>query len=60
MDATAAVVKEKEQPFEIGGVSIGEPRPDEVLVKVVACGVCHTDLICRDEGRPRRPGRHEL
>lgn len=52
MEATAAVVKEKEQPFEIGGVSIGEPRPDEVLVKVVACGVCHTDLICRDQWYP--------
>lgn len=52
MDATAAVAKVKEEPFEIGRVSIGEPRADEVLVKVTACGLCHTDLICRDQWYP--------
>lgn len=52
MDATAAVVRGKEQPFEVGPVKIGEPRADEVLVKVTACGVCHTDLICRDQWYP--------
>ncbi|WP_119066476.1 NAD(P)-dependent alcohol dehydrogenase [Rubrobacter indicoceani] len=52
MDARAAVVREKEQDFAIEEVSIGEPRQDEVLVRVVACGVCHTDLICRDQWYP--------
>ncbi|AHY48262.1 Zn-dependent alcohol dehydrogenases class III (plasmid) [Rubrobacter radiotolerans] len=52
MDAKAAVVREKEQDFVIEDVRIGEPRADEVLVRVVACGVCHTDLICRDQWYP--------
>ncbi len=52
MEATAAVVRGKEQPFEVERVKIGELRADEVLVRVVACGVCHTDLICRDQWNP--------
>ena len=27
-------------------------RPDEVLVEVAAAGICHTDLICRDQWLP--------
>lgn len=49
MDVTAAVTHGKEQRFEVEQVRIDEPRADEVLVRVVACGVCHTDLICRDQ-----------
>ena len=33
-----------------------EPAPDEVLVRVTACGVCRTDLHLRDHDlAPRRP-----
>ena len=33
-------------------LELGELRPDEVLVKVAAAGVCHTDLIVRDQWYP--------
>jgi aryl-alcohol dehydrogenase len=34
--------------FEINEVDLGAPRADEVLVRVTATGVCHTDLSCAD------------
>ena len=52
MQITAAVTREKAQPFIIEEVDIEEPRPDEVLVKIVATGICHTDLIVRDQWLP--------
>ncbi|WP_322936594.1 NAD(P)-dependent alcohol dehydrogenase [Nocardioides bizhenqiangii] len=33
-----------EYGFEFTEVEIDDPRPDEVLVRVVATGLCHTDL----------------
>jgi aryl-alcohol dehydrogenase len=52
MIATAAVVESKCAPFVLQEVEIGDLRPDEVLVKVSAAGICHTDLICRDQWYP--------
>jgi aryl-alcohol dehydrogenase len=52
MRITAAVTEEKGAPFALQEVEIGELRPDEVLVKVAAAGICHTDLICRDQWYP--------
>jgi len=52
MKITAAVTREKAQPFSIEQLNIEEPRPDEVLVKVTATGICHTDLIVRDQWLP--------
>lgn len=49
MDATAAVVREKGGAFEVEEIEVGEPRADEVLVRVVATGVCHLDLTVRDQ-----------
>ncbi len=46
----AAVVREAGKPFKIENVAVGEPRHDEVVVRVVACGVCHTDIVVRDQG----------
>ena len=48
----AAVVREKSGPFLIEEVEIDEPRDHEVLVRIVGAGVCHTDLICRDQYYP--------
>lgn len=48
----AAVIREKGAPFRIEDARIGTPRHDEVLVRVVACGVCHTDLVVRDQDFP--------
>jgi aryl-alcohol dehydrogenase len=44
MQTRAAVVEAKGQPFTIAEVELDEPRDDEVLVRVVAAGLCHTDL----------------
>ncbi|HEX5090587.1 MAG TPA: NAD(P)-dependent alcohol dehydrogenase [Nocardioides sp.] len=44
MQTRAAVVEAKGQPFTIAEVELDEPREDEVLVRVVATGLCHTDL----------------
>jgi S-(hydroxymethyl)mycothiol dehydrogenase len=38
------------EPVEVVDVVIPDPGPREVVVDVIACGVCHTDLIYRDGG----------
>jgi len=48
MKITAAIVPEKFAPFVIDTVELADPRPDEVLVRVIASGMCHTDLHGRD------------
>ena len=52
MNITAAVVHEKERPFVVEEVELEEPRAGEVLVRIAGVGVCHTDLICRDQWYP--------
>ncbi|HEX3611949.1 MAG TPA: NAD(P)-dependent alcohol dehydrogenase [Sporichthyaceae bacterium] len=52
MRTTAVVCREQGKPFELEEIEIGPLREDEVLVRVVAAGVCHTDLICRDQWYP--------
>lgn len=52
MDIKAAVVREKGGPFLIEDLQLEAPSAGEVLVKVVACGICHTDLIIRDQFYP--------
>lgn len=53
--STAAVVRGKGGPFHIEDVQIGEPRADEVRVRIVASGICHTDIIVRDQVLPPGP-----
>ncbi|MFF8957993.1 alcohol dehydrogenase catalytic domain-containing protein, partial [Streptomyces sp. NPDC014894] len=49
----AAVVREKGGPFAFEGLVLDTAlRPDEVLVKVVAAGLCQTDLHVRDQHLP--------
>lgn len=52
MEIKAAIVTEKSGPFSIETVSLDDPRPDEVLVRIVGSGVCHTDLVVRDQYVP--------
>jgi aryl-alcohol dehydrogenase len=52
VNVTAAVVREQEQPFEVEELELEEPQAGEVLVRVVATGMCHTDLIVRDQWYP--------
>lgn len=48
----AAVVREKAGPFVIEDVQLEEPRENEVLVRIHGVGVCHTDLVVRDQYFP--------
>ena len=44
MRIRAAVLEEFGRPLVVQEVDLAEPGPAEVLVRLVACGVCHTDL----------------
>lgn len=44
MQVTAAVMRAINSPLAIETLELAEPRPDEVLIRVVATGVCHTDI----------------
>jgi len=46
----AAIVREAAGPFLVEEVTLAPPRPTEVLVRVVASGVCHTDMLVRNQG----------
>jgi aryl-alcohol dehydrogenase len=48
MQITAAVVRERSAPFNLEQLDLCDPRPDEVIVRVVASGMCQTDLHGRD------------
>jgi aryl-alcohol dehydrogenase len=48
MKITAAVVPARAAPFEIRQLDLSGPAADEVLVRIVASGMCHTDLHARD------------
>ncbi|MFD8494751.1 NAD(P)-dependent alcohol dehydrogenase [Amycolatopsis sp. NPDC059657] len=52
MKITAAVVDELHGPFVTREVDLAEPAPGEVLVRVVATGICHTDSITRHGDLP--------
>ena len=45
----AATIRQKGGPFQVEKLYLDEPRPDEVLVRVVAAGMCHTDMVARDQ-----------
>ena len=44
MKIRAAVLEEFGKPLVVREVDLAEPKAGEVLVRLVACGVCHTDL----------------
>lgn len=52
MEVTAAIVREEKGKFEIEKLKLAEPSDDQILVKITATGLCHTDLICRDQFYP--------
>jgi aryl-alcohol dehydrogenase len=52
MKIRAAVVEERGGDFKIVELDLEAPRADEVLVRIVGVGVCHTDLVCRDQYFP--------
>jgi aryl-alcohol dehydrogenase len=52
MKIKAAVVYEKNAPFEIKEVELAEPKDDEILTRMAGCGVCHTDESVRRQELP--------
>jgi aryl-alcohol dehydrogenase len=50
--ATAAIFEKLSAPLRIADVEVDSPGPGEVLVRVVAAGVCHTDAMARDGDMP--------
>jgi aryl-alcohol dehydrogenase len=52
MKVHAAVAREARGPFTLEELELDEPHAGEVLVRVVAVGLCHTDLSARDAALP--------
>src|SRR5215211_8837913 len=48
MKTRAAVAFEAKQPLEIVELDLDGPRPGEVLVEIMATGICHTDAYTLD------------
>jgi S-(hydroxymethyl)glutathione dehydrogenase/alcohol dehydrogenase len=48
----AAVLEEFGQPLVVQDVDLAEPKTGEVLVRLAACGVCHTDLYTASGADP--------
>ncbi len=44
------ISRKKGEPVEVVDVVIPDPGPREVVVDIIACGVCHTDLTYREGG----------
>lgn len=59
----AAVFEEKGKPLVIKDIELKKPEDGQILVKVIACGVCHSDTMAQNDGMggglPRIPG-HEI
>lgn len=54
----AAVIHGFGQPLQIEELAVRQPKENEILVKVIACGVCHTDLhACQGDwsAKPKMP-----
>ncbi len=51
----AAVTHEFKNPLEIKEVGLRSPDSHEVVVKIHACGVCHTDLHAANGDWPVKP-----
>src|SRR3546814_5451005 len=52
-EAAAAVVREPGGAFTLETIEVEAPRAGEVRVEIAGVGLCHTDLIFRDQFAPR-------
>lgn len=50
LSVTAAIAHSPTAPFSAEAVELREPGPSELLVKVVATGICHTDVMTKTKG----------
>ena len=52
MKMRAAVLEDFGEPLAVQEVELAEPKRGEALVRLVACGVCHTDLYTASGADP--------
>src|SRR5436189_2084061 len=52
MRIRAAVIEDFGSPLEVQELDLAEPKAGEVLVRLVACGVCHTDMYTASGADP--------
>ncbi len=52
MKIRAAVLEQFAQPLNVTELELSEPRAGEVLVRLEACGVCHTDMYTASGADP--------
>ncbi|PZQ22614.1 MAG: NAD(P)-dependent alcohol dehydrogenase [Sphingopyxis macrogoltabida] len=52
MKIQAALARTTSGPFTIETLELDDPRPDEIRVRIVGVGVCHTDLVALGGGTP--------
>src|SRR4026209_146976 len=52
MQIRAAVLEEFAQPLSVQDVDLDDPQAGEVLVRLHACGVCHTDMYTASGADP--------
>ncbi len=50
LSVTAAIAHSPTAPFSAEAVELREPGPSELLIKVVATGICHTDVMTKAKG----------
>lgn len=55
MKVRAALTTGPHRPFELSEIDLEDPREDEVLLRVVGVGICHTDIFFRDENMIAAP-----
>jgi len=49
---TAAIAMQPGDRFDVAEVELDEPRDDEVLVRILAVGICHTDINALNQRLP--------
>ena len=49
-EVQGVIARSKGAPVELVTVIVPDPGPGEAVVKIQACGVCHTDLHYREGG----------
>jgi S-(hydroxymethyl)mycothiol dehydrogenase len=49
-EVQGVIARAKDAPVELATILVPDPGPGEAVVKVLSCGVCHTDLHYREGG----------
>lgn len=59
----AAIIERPNESLKLVDIDLNHPTPGEILVKVLACGICHSDFMVKagvlGNAFPRIPG-HEF